>query len=477
MVGSCNRTLAPARIAVRIPVTVSRALRLFAVFLSGTGFGNLVTFLALPVYTRLVSPSEFGFFDLSLTYVTIIAALLYADVWVGVMRLSLGEAAESAEAIRAGFQFFLLSSLAMVVVATGVWIVVRPDHLWLTLGLGLARSLSNFWSFSSRGLGGEKAFAASGALNAVVSFGATVALLVIAQIGIAALYSGVIIGCLAQVIFLEVRFRLVGRARNAVTNRLLRARLGRFALPLSLNSVAFWVFTGFGRIVVSRELGLEANGVFAAASKLAGIVTVVASVVTLVWQQLVFERRRGDTQFFERGNAVSVTVYSLGCTLAVPVGVLMYQLLVDERYADGWRAVPLFLVVAAMAGYSSFVGNIFYVTERTSSLFLSAVACLVVVVLATVPLVRAFGLNGANLALVAGYSVNIGVKHALLKTSDSIGIPLMRLALGTMTCALAVASTLILSLTWAVVVAGIAAVAFGAWSWCSGLGGQLRERG
>jgi O-antigen/teichoic acid export membrane protein len=447
------------------------------VFFSGTGLGTFVTFLALPIYTRLIPPADFGYFDLSQTYVTIIAALVYADVWVGVMRFSLSDATESAKAIRAGLQFLLLSSFVMLLLAIGIWTALDPDHLWLALGLGLARSLASFWSDSSRGLGGEKAFAASGVLNAVVSFGVTVTLLAIAEIGVAGLYVGVIVGCLAQVVFLEARFRLLDRACCVVTDRALRARLGWFALPLSLNSVAFWVFTGFGRIIVSQELGLEANGVFAAASKLAGIVTVVASVITLVWQQLAFERGRGDARFFERGNAVSATVYSLGCTVAVPIGVLVYRVLVDQRYASGWNAVPLFLVVAAMAGYSSFVGNVFYVTERTSSLFWSAAACMVVVVIATVPLVGALGLNGANLALVLGYSVNIGVKHALLKSYDSVGAPLASLVLGAATCIVSVASVLTLTLASAVAVGVVSAIAYAVWSWRSGLGGRLSGGG
>lgn len=450
---------------MRLPVTVKRAFRLFIVFLSGTGFGSLVTFLALPVYTRLVAPADFGYFDLTQTYVTIVAALLYADVWVGVMRFSLGEAAESSKAIRAGLEFFLLSSSLMVLTAVAVRLIANPGYLWLTLGLGLARSICNFWSFSSRGLGGEKAFSVSGVLNAVVSFGTTVLLLQCAHIGVAALYSGVIVGCLVQSSFLEMRFGILARAIRAPMDHSLRRRLGRFALPLSLNSVAFWVFTGFGRIVVSQELGLEANGVFAAASKLSGIVTVVASVVTLVWQQLAFERGRGSARFFERGNLVSLTLYSLGCTFSIPIGIILYQLLVDERYVGGWRAVPLFLVVAAMAGYSSFVGNIFYVTERTSSLVWSAVACMLIVVLATIPLVRVFGLNGANFALVVGYGVNIAVKHALLKRFDLIGIPLKGLAIGFVSCAVTVFSALVLTLQWTIGVAVVATAAVGAGAW------------
>jgi O-antigen/teichoic acid export membrane protein len=466
--------MASSGVEVQVPATVKRAIRLFAVFFTGSGLGNLITFLALPVYTRLVSPADFGYFDLSQTVVTIVAALLYADVWVGVMRFSLADGRQADQAIKAGLQFFMLSTLCMVLVSVGVKFAFDPRYLWLTMGLGLARALANFWSFSSRGLGGEKAFAASGVINSIVSFSATVALLVGARAGVVALYLGVVAGSLSQAAFLEVRFRLLRKAWGAQTDSVLRLRLAKFALPLSLNSVAFWAFTGFGRIVVAREMGLEANGVFASASKLSGIVTVVAGVVTLVWQQLAFERGRDDSRFFERGNAVSATVYLFGCTIAIPVGVALYKVSVDQRYAMGWSAVPLFLIVAAMAGYSSFVGNAFYVTERTSFLFWSAVACMLIVLILTIPLVRGFGLNGANLALVLGYAVNIGTKHFFMSKFDRVRAPVVILAWGSVACVVSAWSVLFLSFWWATLVALGSATLFALWSWRSGLGGQLQ---
>lgn len=475
MDNTANFTVASKGMNVRIPQTPKRALRLFAIFFSGTGLGNLITFLALPVYTRLVSPAEYGYFDLTQTYVIIVAALLYADVWVGVMRFSLADVADSAKAIRAGFHFFSLSSLLMVLVALVIWLVSAPEYLGWMLGVGITRSQASFWSFSSRGLGGERAFAASGVINAAISFGTTISLIQFGHLGVAGLYGGVIAGCMAQVVYLEARFHLINSAWHAQPDRVLRARLRSFALPLSLNSVAFWVFTGFGRIVVSSELGLEQNGVFAAASKLAGIVTVIANVITLVWQQVAFEKGPGDPKFFERGNAISASVYSLGCTVSIPLGVFLYQFLVDERYADGWRAVPLFLVVAAMAGYSTFVGNIFYVTERTSSLFWSATACMVVVVLTTVPLVRLLGLNGANVALILGYIINIVVKHLFLRHYDAIRAPLTNLLVGATVSAMAVAATLFLPLTWAAVIVATVAITFGMWLWFTGSCSQLRS--
>lgn len=459
---------------MRLPLTIKRAMRLFAVFLSGTGLANLVTFLALPIYTRLLSPAEYGYFDLSQTYITIAAALIYADVWVGVMRFSLEDSSTANRAIRTGLQFFVASSLVMITAAFFVELVSGPQYLWLTVVLGLSRSMSSFWSFASRGLGGERVFAFSGVVNALASLIVTVWLLAVVQSGVVGVYVGAICGSFFQVLILESKHHLLSRAHHAEKDSLLRRRLARFSVPLSLNSVAFWVFTGYGRIVVSTELGVAANGVFAAASKIAGIVTVLAAIVTLVWQQLAFERDHSDIVFFEKGIALSLVVYSIVGALSIPIGMVLFRMLVDRQYVEGLSAVPLFMVVAAMAGYSSFVGNIFYVTERTSVLFWSALSCLVTVLALTNFLVEAFGLNGANIALIVGYCVNIAVKHLLLSKLDSVGVPLTGLVLSAAALGSTAAVGVVSSVTWSAVSAGAASVILAGWWWLSS--GRVERR-
>lgn len=464
---SCDCSLALKGLILKIPNLVKRASRLFWVFLLGTGLANFITFLALPVYTRLVAPKAYGYYDLSQTIVTIVAALVYADAWVGVMRFSLEDSSQSGSFLRIGLCFFGGSSALLLLIAVAVWVYADPPYVWLTAAVGIGRSMANFWSFSSRGLGGTRAFALSGVLNAAVSFGSTVALLTIFNVGVSALYLGVFLGSLVQVTFLEFRFHLITRAVRAKSDRSMLNRLGRFVLPLSLNSLSFWVFTGFGRVVVSSELGLAANGVFAAVSKLTGIVTVLANILTLVWQQLAFERERKDTEFFEKSSDASALVYSVGSILAAPIGIFLYQILVNQRYSQGWGVVPLAMLVAGMSGYSLFIGNIFYVTERTFGLFGSAISCAVVVLATTIPLVRSMGINGASLALALGYIVNIFVKQFILRRGDSIAAPMSTLVLGSITMSLAVVSAVYFPIALSLSISIVLSSALLLWFWYS----------
>lgn len=411
----------------RFSPKVVRAARLFASFMLGSGVSSLVAFVAMPVYTRLLAPDSYGYFDVATTVGTIAAALLYADVWVGVMRLSMRDS-DLNRWVKPGVGLFAISSVALALVAAVTSIILHPEHVWLVYGAVVAKAGASFWGFVSRGANMVRLFALSGVVNAVGTFLVSVIGLRSTGLEAGALFLGVICGSMFQVILIELRLRVFYRA-FASAGSFWSSELLRFTLPLGLNSVAFWVFSSAGRISVASEMGLFENGIYAAASKLGGLVTVVSGVVTLVWQQLSFERGSRGSEFYVKATALAAMIYGIGGALVSPLGVLFYEGTVDERYLDGWTTVPGFILVAVLAGYSNFVGNIFYALERTSQLFVSTIVCLIVVVMTTQPFVVAFGINGANLALILGYAANIGVRHIILRSSYSVSIPVINIGI------------------------------------------------
>ncbi|MGF3052678.1 lipopolysaccharide biosynthesis protein [Microbacterium sp. YY-03] len=437
-------------------------MRLFWSFMLGSGLSSLITFVAMPVYTRLLAPDEFGYFDLANTIATVAAALIYADIWVGVMRLAL-RGSDFDRWIKPGLALFGASTVVLSLGAVATWVIADPRDIWWVLLATVARSAAQFWGFAARGVGFVRLFAISGVVNAAVTFAASVLALQWLSMGSAALFLGIALGCLSQVLLVEARVGLLRRAWRSGAPAW-SSVLFRFTVPLGINSVAFWLFTSTGRFVVAIEMGLDANGIFAAASKLAGLVAVVSGVVTLVWQQLSFEGQSKESSFYRKGTAFAALLYGVGGVFAVPLGTWFYQVTVDDRYALGWVTVPGFLLVAVLAGYSNFVGNIFYGLERTVELFISTLVCLAVVGVATFPLVRELGINGANLALVLGYVTNIGTRHLILNRRLGLWIPMRNAWIATFGVLLSSYLVIVYGVVPALSVAVVYSALFGWWS-------------
>lgn len=59
-----------------------------AVYFIGTIFNKIIVFLLLPIYTANFDPASYGDNDLSMTTVTMLASLLFMEVWTPLLRFS-----------------------------------------------------------------------------------------------------------------------------------------------------------------------------------------------------------------------------------------------------------------------------------------------------------------------------------------------------------------------------------------------------
>ena len=101
--------------------------------------------------------------------------------------------------------------------------------------------------------------------------------------------------------------------------------------------------------------------------------------------------------------------------------------LIKGDYIEAINYVPLFLVVAVVSGFSAFIGNIFYAIKSTKVISISTLVSGVVTVSASVPFIKLLGANGANIAVLVGFAVNIAIRFLLLKRKIKFKMPLVEL--------------------------------------------------
>lgn len=400
-------------------------IRLGATFFVGSALSRLIGFIVFPIYTYFLPPESTGYYDVSLTYGTVIGGLLFMDVWVGVMKQLLQPHNERPvnPVVRSGAIVIGSAIAALALLTVVLSFTVEAPYVWWVFACIATGGLRDYWAYVARGLGKTSVYALSGLLAAVVTAVMTLVLLVWFDIGVQALYAGLVAGQLGQLLMLEPSAGVVGILRQSQSNWPELKRLLRFSVPLGVNSISYWLYTGIGRIAVSQELSLTENGLYAASAKFGAMVGVLSGVITLVWQQVSFTKEASDTGFFHRGMKLAAGVYAGGAAIATPIAVFLYQALVAPEYQDGSLKVSGFIVVAAIAGYSTFVGNVFYTVDDTRALFHSTLVILLVVLATTFPLVRMYGIDGANLSLIAGYAVGILARNILLRKRAGIHSP------------------------------------------------------
>ena len=200
----------------------------------------------------------------------------------------------------------------------------------------------------------------------------------------------------------------------------------RFSLPLCVNSAAYWFLTSYNSVAVSRMLGMEANGLYAVATRFGSFVSLFTSCFTMAWQEVSYAEeassRDSRSQFYTSAVNAYLRFMGMGAEVLLPFIWLIFPLMIADGYSASRDMVPLYLLASIASSVSGFLGNIFTAMKKNGMLFYTTVAGSVVNILGVQFLIPRFGVQGASAALFLGFLTIIVFRIFLLWNEVAIRI-------------------------------------------------------
>ncbi len=401
---------------------------------------KVIALVLLPVYTRHLTPADYGTAELLLTSV-ILASI--------VVRLGLGEAfvrfhfhdedpERRRRLARAATGVLLLTTTVAAAAAALLADPLserllgarRPDEgraaalrLWAFTNLELASALLRVRESA-------RAYLVTSLSNVALTVALTVWLVVVRDEGA----FGLILGNFAAstIVLLGLwwtRRDFLGLHPGRVDRAMLAPML-RYGLPTVPAEVSVFALFVIDRFYLYRADSEEAAGLYSLSVKLAAVVIFTVRAFQLAWPPLAYSVT--DEREAARLYARVATYYVLFTGLVVAglalLGRWILRILDAEFFpahealpwvALGWALYGLYLVLVAMAGRA-------HVTVRTVP---PALAGLAVNVALLVALVGPLGIAGAGLALVGAYLVMLATLHRLTRRVFPVAFEWRRLAL------------------------------------------------
>ncbi len=405
----------------------SAFLKNSVLFLIGSVFSKLLSFILLPLYTTYIPTNDFGVYDIATLYVSLVSGVVYFEIWSAMLRYMYDyDESGKMTVVKSSLKIFALSSIVFSLVSGIVTLVAGIEYFYLVILWGVTTALATYISFLARGLGKNIDFAVSGILNTATCLGVNILLIVALKMNYSALYIGSICGTLVQSMYLVLRLGITKKVIKAKKDTALTKEIFRYAFPLCLNTAAYWVLHSSARIIYNAICGDAASGIFSVGNKFGTIIVLATTCFTYAWQDMSFSASSENASPSLYSNASKKYLLFLSTCLcaALPVLRIMFPFLVKGDYIEAINYVPLFLVVAVASGYSAFIGNIFYAIKSTKVISISTLVSGVVTVASSVPLIKLLGANGANTAVLAGFAVNIVIRFLLLNRKIKFKVPL-----------------------------------------------------
>lgn len=259
------------------------------------GFADIllkaVSFLTLPIYTRVFAPEEYGLWSLVLAATGIFSAVLGLGGDSAYSRYYFeAKTDDERRELTSTWLLFLAGWSAAVtllcVLGSGMlsrWILDNPEHGWLiTLAL-LAVPVGLINSICGQVLRNQfraSSFAALNVVTTLLTIGLGLGAVLWLRMGIAGLLAGALA---ALVVMLPVRlYTIRDMLRPAFSGARLRNLLA-YGVPLVPTSLAYWVFASSDRLMLAKLATMDQVGLYAVANSATSVLAFANSALGQAW--------------------------------------------------------------------------------------------------------------------------------------------------------------------------------------------------
>ena len=249
---------------------------------------RFLSFFLVPLYTNILSTTDYGTYDLFTTTIGVLIPLLTFNIQDAVIRFALDNNYSKDAVVTIGMRLVICANCVLAVglclnFVFNVSLIVKEYTIFLLL-MFLAQTLSGVVTCYIRGINRVTDLSISSVIASLATIILNIVFLVNLRMGLVGYFLANCLGPLVQSIYLIVRGNILWRINIREKYRDEQKEMLSYSKPLVANSLAWWINSAFDRYVVVFFCGLAENGLYAVAGKIPAILNVFQGIFNQAWE-------------------------------------------------------------------------------------------------------------------------------------------------------------------------------------------------
>lgn len=368
----------------------------------GTMLTKGLSFLMVPFFSKWLSASDYGIFDLLSTYVMLLLPIIGLSSNEAVFRFSMDAKCENEK------KKYITNSLMIFTINSGILLIV----LWtakIALGWELALyffilSIGEIYNLHLRGfLRAIKRLDIYSFANAIITL-ATAVVTPFLILGVGLQLEGIILGYGLGYIIGDIIIVVWTRYWRYISVKCISVEgmkeLIQYSYALIPNSLAWWFINVSDRTIINAVLGPASTGVFAIAHKIPNILSSVFSVFSVSWQQAATEALDNEERnryYNAIYNKMTIVLLSLCCGV-LSLNSWLFNFVFDPKYFDAYLYAPVLITGTVFATISQYYGSLQISFKQPKENGITTVIGAGVNIVVHLAMIHAFGLFAAAIS-------------------------------------------------------------------------------
>lgn len=377
------------------------------IFAVGNFGSKILLLLLVPFYTFQLTTSEYGTADLVTTTINMLLPIVTLSIYEATLRFTIGEDENRQYlTLKNSFLLLFLASIVFILAITIINLKIKIPYSEFIIIIIVLQGFQNILAQYVRAINKIKIYAINGIIMSLVLAISNIIFLKFLSFGVDGYLLSIIMSNLVSLFFMVIvlKFDFVLIVKSKVDWKLFK-RMLVYSVPLIPNAFMWWLMNASSRYFILFYLDATANGLFAVASKIPSILSMVQTVFFQAWQLSAIEEYDSDN----KREFYSSIFYWLSTIMIICTSILILflkpiiNITMSGNYSLSWKPVPFLLIGLIFSSFSSFFGT-FYIAEKktTGVMYTSVIGGMVSLILNFI-LIRYFGIIGAGLSTLISF--------------------------------------------------------------------------
>lgn len=376
------------------------------IFAIGNLTSKFIMLLLVPLYANKLTTTEYGISDLIVTTATMLLPIISLSIYDAIFRYVMDGKYSNKQILSSGIMVSIISLLILVVVSVFSFNILSniENYIYLTLLL-LSMFFEQIVGQYARAINETKVFSFKGVLLSILICIFSVLFLVIFNLGIRGYLLGMIFAHFLSGIYVFIRLKLFNSIKIEYFNKSLLKNMIMYSLPLIPNSVLWLGINSSSKYFIGHYLGESYNGVFAVASKIPILITLITNVFMQAWQISAIEEYNSDNKndFYSKIFNLLFSLLTIFNSIILIFISDIYNIAFPKEYLLGLKVVPLLLSGTIFSGIASFLGSNYIAAHDTKGVFKTSVYAAIISIILNFILIPRLGLFGAGISSMISF--------------------------------------------------------------------------
>ncbi|HEV4805534.1 TPA: oligosaccharide flippase family protein [Streptococcus pneumoniae] len=372
---------------------------------------KILIFLLVPIYTRVLTTTEYGFYDLVYTTIQLFVPILTLNISEAVMRFLMKDGVSKKSVFSIAVLDIFIGSIAFALLLLvnnlfSLSDLISQYSIYIFV-IFVFYTLNNFLIQFSKGIDKIGVTAISGVISTAVMLAMNVILLVVFDWGLLGFFIANVCGYVIPCIYIVSRLRLWELFEIKIDKKL-QWEMVYYALPLVLNILSWWVNNTSDRYIVTAIVGIQASAIISVAYKIPQILSTISAIFIQSWQisAIKIQEDKSDTTFVSNMllsyNALLLIIASGIILFVKPISNILFGI----SFYSAWELVPFLIISSLFNAISGCIGAIMGAKMDTHNIAKSALVGMIANIILNIVLTFLMGPQGITIStLIASFLI------------------------------------------------------------------------